>query len=178
MIDRPIITNNDLKEFIDKDLGSRIRSWKEYKAAADGGDIYLATNFNLRQGVITELAVDYLQNTSVKNMMKQFEDKKEPGMYRVYLIIEVQRRNDDSAFNTPVKKKVSSKKGRASGFRSLDETSIKIEGSVKQEPLSSPNLTEEEKTFPSYLGLGEIKVCTVISSIVQLLLLISCRAKQ
>lgn len=162
LVDRPIITSNDLKEFIDKDLGSCIRSWTEYKATANGGDIYLATNFNLRQGVITELAIDYLRHTLVKDMMKQFEDKKEPGMHRVYLIIEVQRSNDDSVFNTPVKKKVSSKKDKALGFTSFDETPVKIEGSIKQEPLLSPNFTEEEKSFPSYVGFGEIKVYFVI----------------
>lgn len=150
-----------MKEFIDKDLGSRIRSWREYKAEASGGDIYLATNFNLRQGVITELAVDYLRNTSVKSMMKQFEDKKESGMYKVYLIIEVEN-SSDSTFNTPAKKRVSDKKSKIPAFASLDSTPIKMESLIKQEPLSSPNLTEEEKSFPSYLGFGEIKVGLIL----------------
>lgn len=103
LTNRLIVSIEDMKEFIDLDLGHAIRTWHEIKTEANNGDIYLATDCNSRQGV-TELAPEYTINTSIEALMEHFEPRipsEDKPCHEIFVIIEVERLND-TPYKTPV----------------------------------------------------------------------------
>ena len=64
-----------MAKLIGQDLGSRIRSWATIKEKIEGGDMYLVTEFDMRQKQITKLTVDYTHDASIKDEVDNFEKK-------------------------------------------------------------------------------------------------------
>lgn len=154
LIKRPIVSIEDMKEFINFDLGHAIRTWHEIKTEANNGDIYLATDYNSRQGV-TELAPEDTINTSIEALMEHFELRtlsKDKPCHEIFVIIEVERLNN-TPYKTPVNLTNKKRKALDNSPRIKEEPlsrkrrATNKEPAIKQEVVSSPNLTEEEDNF-------------------------------
>lgn len=61
LTNRPLIDAKDMTNFIDPDLGRRLRGWDSIKADAKSGTIYLGTEVNIRSALVTEVAPEYLR---------------------------------------------------------------------------------------------------------------------
>ncbi|MCJ1270379.1 hypothetical protein MMC22_010276 [Lobaria immixta] len=156
LINRPIVLIEDMKEFIDLDLGHAIQIWHEIKTEANNGDTYLATDYNFRQKV-TELSI-----------LSQGHLPKTSPSHELFVIIEVEWLND-TPYKTPVNLANKKQKALDNSPRIKEEplsrkrSVTNKEPAIKQEVVSSPNLTEEEDNLLVFekkilLGAGSIKV--------------------